>query len=114
MTPVVVGESLQPVWEVQKVLHGIREPEGHKLESPAVQALGRSVAINDLKAQRAVTQGHGPLGRGNLPSLSSSQGLRAPAFQADGMRFPKSREKPTKSHLHPHHKCPKNRWPRAS
>jgi len=30
------------------------------------------------------------------------------------MRFPKSREEPNKGHLHPHHKCPKNRWLRAS
>jgi len=38
------------------------KPEGHKPESPAVQALGRWVAIKDVKAQRAVTRSNGPLG----------------------------------------------------
>ena len=68
-----------------------RKPEGHKPESPAVQALGRRIATKDTKAQRAVTSGLGPLGLGNILSLSPIPGLaplgfRVPAFQAAGIR----------------------------
>ena len=83
-----------------------RKPEGHRPDSPAVQALGRRMAFKDTKAQRAVTPGHSPLGLGRKPSLCLIPGLaplgfRVPAFQANEMRFPQFCDEPLRSFL-PH------------